>query len=316
MRMRLLRLEVGYDGGMMKHFAERWREAVERSGSPVCVGIDPVYARLPGAITSQDGLDDASDPASASDAIQQYVRGVLRVTSAAGVPMVKFQSACFERYQAEGVECLWNCIEEAKSLGLMVILDAKRGDIGISAEHYAAAHLPPPPGDGVDALTVNAYLGMDTLEPLLKAAREQGKGLFALVRTSNPGSDAVQTQKLADGRTVGQMMADLVAATGARDVGESGMSLLGAVVGATHRDEIADLRRRMAQQIFLVPGYGAQGGSAEDVRGCFLPGKPSSAIITASRSVIYAYADKDTADWTEAVGRAAGELKRDVAAIL
>ncbi|MFA7236658.1 MAG: orotidine-5'-phosphate decarboxylase [Phycisphaeraceae bacterium] len=301
----------------MNHFAERWRGAVERSGSPVCVGIDPVYAKLPGAIRSREGMDDGSDPASASDAIQAFVRGVLRATAAAGVPMVKFQSACFERYQAEGVECLWNCIEEAKALGLMVILDAKRGDIGISAEHYAAASFAPAPGSetGVDALTVNAYLGMDTLQPLLKAAREQGKGLFALVRTSNGGSDAVQSQKLADGRTVGQMMADLVAATGAGDVGESGMSLLGAVVGATQRDEIADLRRRMERQILLVPGYGAQGGGAEDVRGCFLPGKPSSAIITASRSVIYAYADKYTADWTAAVGAAAAELKREIAGI-
>lgn len=296
----------------MEHFADKWQEAVKRSGSPVCVGIDPVYGKLPRAITSQEGFDDAGDPACAADAIQEYVRGVLRAVAKAGVPMVKFQSACFERYQFDGVECLWNCIAEAEALGLMVILDAKRGDIGISAEHYAAAHL----CAGVDALTVNAYLGADTLEPFIKAASEGGKGLFALVRTSNPGSDSVQQQQLTDGRTVGQMTADLVADAGANACGENGMSLLGAVVGATKPDEIAELRQRMARQIFLVPGYGAQGGSANDVRGCFLPGRMDSAIITASRSVIYAYAGQDESDWTGAIEAAAQELKRDIAAVL
>src|SRR5690606_4930248 len=145
----------------------------------------------------------------------------------------------------------------ARDRGLSVIADGKRGDIGISSAHYAAAFLRGP--HAADALTVNAYLGADGLQPFIDAAAEEGRGLFALVRTSNPGGDARQGLPLRDGRTVGEAVADMVAGAGAAHVGGSGCSLLGAVVGATKPADARSLRERMPQQLFLVPGFGAQG---------------------------------------------------------
>lgn len=251
------------------HFVDELLDRVAAKGAPICVGIDPVIERLPG------------DDGTPTERIEQWVATLLeQIEPYAAV--VKFQSACFERYGSAGVACLEACITRAKLAGLVVVLDAKRGDIGISAAHYAAGNL-----SGADALTINPYMGPDTMEPFIDHASEHGQGLFALVRTSNPGSDALQTLDLADGRRVVDAVADMVVGAGADHVGERGYSLLGAVVGATKTDEIAALRQRMPQQIFLVPGYGAQGGAAEDVKACFNP-DGTGAIITASRSIIYA----------------------------
>jgi orotidine-5'-phosphate decarboxylase len=284
------------------------------------VGLDPVYDRLPAALRAVgDGPPGAK---AAAEALHQFCRAVLH-TVAPLVAVVKPQSACFERYLWPGVEAYHRVVAEARDLGLIVIGDAKRGDIGASSEHYAAGCLRdtayPDLGAlaGPDALTVNSYLGVDGIEPFLKVAAAQGKGLFALVRTSNPGGDAIQNLALADGRSVADAVASVMAKGGsdARYVGESGYSLLGAVVGATKAQDAARLRALMPQQLFLVPGFGAQGGSADDVRACFKP-DGTGAIITASRSVLYAF-EKDTAGpWTSAVERAALKMKAEVAGIL
>ncbi len=266
----------------------------------MCVGLDPVVDRLPAGLSGN-----------ATERIEVWCEGVLDAV-VDHTPAVKPQLACFERYGAEGYAVYERVVAYAKKLGLLVIADGKRGDIGLSSAHYAAGMLGKE--DAADALTVNAYLGADGLEPFTNAALQAGAGLFALVRTSNPGGDALQGLELADGRTVSQAVGQIVADLGVSKpgyVGDCGYSLLGAVVGATKPQDAQLLRELMPQQLFLVPGFGAQGGGPEDVRACFKP-DGTGAIITASRSVIYAH-EKDTGvDWKAAVANAAEEFNKQV----
>lgn len=292
------------------HFADRLALAIDKAGSPACVGLDPVVERLPPAITK-----NAKFPGQA-DKIEAFCLGVIDACREAGIAAVKPQSACFERFGAAGTRALKVVIRAARQRGLMVVLDAKRGDIGVSAEHYAAAAFGAPgepPAHAADALTVNAYPGFDTIEPYLA---HKGRGVFVLVRTSNPGSDDVQAARLQDGRTVAEMMADSVAALGAGRRGERGLSDVGAVVGATKSADAAALRKRMPDTVLLVPGYGAQGGSIEDVRPMLRAGAASAGdlgvLVSAGRSVLYPDAGWGS-DWRAAVGAAAavfsGELR-------
>ncbi|MEM9414529.1 MAG: orotidine-5'-phosphate decarboxylase [Planctomycetota bacterium] len=288
----------------MPHFADRLLAACQTKGAPVCVGLDPVLEKLPATI-------DRDDPVVA---IESFCRGVIEAV-APFVPAVKPQSACFERYGSAGVAVYHRVVRHAKDAGLLVVGDAKRGDIGTSSAHYAAGLLA---GEGgCDALTVNGYLGGDGIEPFFEVAKRDGHGLFVLVRTSNPGGDAIQTLKLEDGRTIAMAVGDVVANLGAGCVGDSGYSNVGMVVGATKPADAAELRERYPQQLFLVPGYGAQGGGADGVRACFKP-DGTGALITASRSVIYAFADSGGAgsDWAATVADAARAMRDEVAAIL
>ena len=287
----------------MEHFADRLSDAVQRVGSPVCVGLDPVLERLPVAVEGD----------SPTRRIEAFCRGVVDAVVGKAA-MVKPQLACFERYGSAGWAVYERVVEHAGDRGLLVLAEAKRGEIGISAAHYAAALLE---GDhAADAVTVNPYLGPDALDPFIATAARVGGGVFALVRTSNPGSDALQTLQLADGRTVAEAVADTVRESGAKHVGAGGESLLGAVVGATQAEDAASLRKRMPEQVFLLPGYGAQGATADDVRGCFHPQRegeslPRGAIVTASRSVMYAFENKP-GDWQDAVGTAARRFADEV----
>jgi len=299
------------------HFADRLIAACRAKGSPVCVGIDPVWERLPDEVRKGRDARRVCDVVAGFDS---FVRRVLEAV-APHVPCVKFQSACFERYLWPGVEAYHRLVEHARGLGLIVVGDAKRGDIGVSAEHYAAGCLADPAFSdvssthGPDALTINPYFGKDGIEPFVTLSKAQNKGLFALVRTSNPGGDAVQSLQLADGRSVAEAVAQVVASLGVSSVGKSGYSLLGAVVGATKPRDVQRLREMMPQQIFLVPGFGAQGGSADDVKACF-KADGTGALITASRSVLFAY-DKDTSrPWPSAISAAAVKMKQEVAAII
>lgn len=295
------------------HPADRLMAAIEKKRSPVCVGIDPVFDKLPPAaieagrkLTPGD-KGKAGIAAAASGAFAQCVVSAV----APHVPCVKFQSACFERYGWCGVDWLHTCVKAARSLRLEVILDAKRGDIGVTAEHYAATAFAEDSmesaGAQADWLTINSYLGEDGITPFLK---HEGHGAFALVRTSNPGGDAIQNLELKDGRTVSHAVAEIIARIGSGQVGKRGYSSLGAVVGATKKQDAAKLRQIMPQQVFLVPGYGAQGGGVDDVLPCFKP-DGTGAIVTASRSVIYAFDPKDP-KWHESVGEAAAKLADEV----
>lgn len=286
---------------MSIHFADRLLEACVTKGAPVCVGLDPVFEKLPADLRQLDPVA----------AIEAFSMGILEA-SAPHVPCVKPQAACYERYGAEGFAVYHRVTRAAKAMGLVVVGDAKRGDIGTSSAHYAAGLLAG--AGGCDALTVNGYLGADGVSPFFEVAQKEGKGLFALVRTSNPGGDAIQKLRLEDGRTIADAVGDMVAELGKASVGACGYSLLGAVVGATKKEDAASLRARLPQQIFLVPGFGAQGGGADDVRACFKADK-TGAIITASRSVIFAFEGK-AGDWKTHVEAGAKDLKAQVQAIL
>jgi len=280
------------------HFADRLDAAIRRAQSPICVGLDPVIDRLPA--TLREGVGDGAEAAEA------FSLGVLAaIESVVGV--VKIQSACFERFGAEGLASMGRVIDRAHEYGLIVILDAKRGDIGVSAAHYAAFAFD---AMNADALTVSAYLGADTLGPYL-ADTLAGRGLFVLVRTSNPGSDGVQSQVLIDGRSVAELMADHVARVGAGRMGACGFSDVGAVVAATKPADATALRERLPRSILLIPGFGAQGGSTQCVRDLFLE-HGRGAVVTASRSVIYAF-DETTTDWRAAVRDAAARFAREIA---
>lgn len=280
------------------HAADRLLKAIDRFGSPICVGLDPVLERLPATIR-----DGAVEPAAA---IERFSMGV--IDALVGVaPCVKFQSACYERLGAPGVAALTRCLAHACAARMQVILDAKRGDIGVTATHYAEAAF----GAGtVDWITVNPYLGADGLDPFYAdAARGATVGAFALVRTSNPSGDALQTLRLAEGGTVCDAVAGLVDRLGCRSIGAMGYSNLGAVVGATKPDDAARLRAAMPHAIFLVPGIGAQGADMNDVRHCFHD-DGRGAIVTSSRAVIYAF--DDDARWTEQVRAAAQRFADEV----
>jgi len=310
---------------MSVNFADRLIGAIEKKGSPICVGIDPILASMPDPVF-RGGRDKAAagDPQAAIDAIFDFTTRVLRIV-APHVPCVKFQSAYFEQYHWDGVEAYFNLIQEASELGLIVIGDVKRGDIGSTASAYAAGHLADAnlaASDELgipDAITVNPMLGLDTLEPFVNTAGEFGKGLFVLVRTSNPGSAELQDVKLADGRTWSEMLAERLAPVADKLVGGRGWSSVGAVVGATQTHTMISLRRRLPRSIFLLPGYGTQGATAEMTRHAFRDSL--GALVSASRSILYAHKDARTAatygpDWEKCVEGAVVEMKKDLQSVL
>jgi orotidine-5'-phosphate decarboxylase len=271
------------------HPADRLCDAIDAVGAPLCVGLDPVHEKMPASLQSFDALE----------AFQFFCNGVIDAVSGIAAA-VKFQSACFERFGSEGVALLGDLRGHASDQGLQVILDAKRGDIGISAEHYAAAATADGPCDWI---TVNPYLGIDGIAPFLEA----GLGVFCLVRTSNPSGDAIQKQQLHDGRSVAQSLSDLLSINSESYVGDSGWSCLGAVVGATKSEEAVELRNRMPKQIFLMPGIGAQGATPAMVANCFADGH--GALATASRSIIY---PEPTSDWQTDIAHAAKKLAEEL----
>ncbi len=295
------------------HFADRLFAAIAAKGAPVCVGLDPTYARLPEALRDPDDT-----PARQTKAIGEFCRSVIELV-APHVPAVKPQIAYFERHGPDGVAAYYRTVAAARAAGLIVIGDVKRGDIGSTAEAYADAHLR---GIGAgtsaaDAITVNGYFGADGLAPFVSAARGEGGGLFVLVRTSNPGGAGVQDFVGAGGKKFFLHMAEQVAQLGDGEglLGRCGYSCVGAVVGATYPDEARMLRAAMPRQIFLVPGYGAQGATADDCAAAF-DTDGCGAIVNASRSVIYAFARNTEVPWQKAIEQAARAFAADVARAL
>jgi orotidine-5'-phosphate decarboxylase len=278
-------------------FGDRVAEAVDRKESQLVVGLDPRIELLP--------VELRADP-SPAEAFERFCRGIVDAVAPHAVA-VKPQLAFFEALGAPGMRAFEEVCAYAREAGLLVVADGKRGDIGSTARAYAAAYL-----EGrADALTVNPYLGRESLEPFLTACRLHGAGVFCLVKTSNAGSD-VQDVTLSDGSTMWQHVARLVAEWGEELVGERGLSSVGAVVGATHPRAVAEARRLMPQSILLLPGIGEQGGSPADLARAFTSG-PAGALVNASRSVIYAYRGGD-ADWRTAAGAEAARLKHEIRA--
>lgn len=266
---------------------------MEARSSQVVLGLDPDPARLwPGS--EEAGRAAGGEPAAqAAAAVAAHCRAVLDAVAPA-VVAVKLQVACFERLGAPGWDALHRTAGHARDLGLLVIADAKRGDIDVSAAAYAQGLLTATPtpfgaveGLGADLLTVNPYMGADTLAPFAAAARERGAGLFVLVRTSNPGAVDVEDLELAGGGRVWERVAALV-----HDLGEpgpaSGLADVGAVVGATAPEHVGRMRELLPRAIFLLPGIGAQGGRVEDLTPAWAPG-PAGGLVTASRSIVRAH---------------------------
>ena len=250
--------------------------------------------------------------AAAAAAVERFCRGIVDAVCPHAVA-VKPQLAFFEALGADGLAAFEQVCSYASEAGLLVLADGKRGDIGSTARAYAAAFLEPVEGERAraDALTVNPYLGRESLEPFLSACRNHGAGLFCLVKTSNAGAD-VQDVKLSDGSLLWQHVAGLVCEWGEDLVGERGLSSVGAVVGATHPRAVAEARRLMPRTVFLLPGVGAQGASTAELARAFTSG-PASALVNASRSVIYAHRSGDE-DWRRAAGAEAARLKAEIRA--
>ncbi len=285
------------------NFADRLGEAVERKRSQLVVGLDPRLDLLPMELRGEAVLGRAA----AASAVARFCKGIVDAVGPY-VVAVKPQSAFFEALGADGARALEETCDYARSTGLLVILDAKRGDIGSTARAYAAAYLEPRESEGplADALTASPYLGQDSVEPFLAACRRHGGGVFFLVRTSNAGASEIQDAPLADGRPLWQYVAELVHAWGEPLVGERGLSSIGAVVGATHPRAVSQARKSMPHAVLLLPGVGAQGATPADVARAFTSG-PASALVTASRSVIYAFRGTED-DWRTAAASAAERL--------
>ncbi len=300
-------------------FSDALIEQILAKRAPVCVGIDPMLEQLPDAVAGDRAARAKKSPRQVIDCYYDFIMEVLRVVAPI-VPVVKFQSAYFEQYHADGVEAYFNLISEAKQLGLLVIGDAKRGDIGSTSEAYAKGHLQPivdnEEAATPDALTVNPMLGMDAIEPFVQACEQTGKGLFVLVRTSNPGSKDFQDVELKDGKTWSEHVADTLrprtAASGL--VGTHGYSNIGAVVGATQTHTMVSLRKRLPQSIFLLPGYGTQGATADMTRAAF-DARGLGAIVSASRSVLYPKPEAGEA-WPQAIERVARAMIADVSRVV
>jgi len=309
---------------MASHFADRLCDAVKSRKTALVVGLDPVYSRLPAAIKEHRQMNDEFDADAAVDAIFDFCTQAMRII-APMVPAVKINIAFFEKYLWEGLETYYALITEADDLGLEVVGDVKRGDIGHTAELYAAAHLENPELAGLedtlapDAITINGYTGTDGIEPFADMATKQGKGVFVLVRTSNPSAAAIQDFTDADGQTMYEKVAEVVAqiADKPERIGTSGYSNVGMVVGGTAPEVTTGLRKKYDKIWFLVPGYGSQGASAA---GCIRFCKPdgTGALINASRSIIYAYErpqyrEQFGDDWKKCIEQAVIDAKVDLA---
>jgi orotidine-5'-phosphate decarboxylase len=292
---------------MPAHFADRLAAAVRGKGTPVLVGLDPRVGQLPETLRP----GDIHDPAAVAAAYGVFCRGVIDAVAPL-VAVVKPQSAFFEELGPAGVTALVDVIRYARDRGLLVILDAKRGDIGSTAEAYAAGMLGANSPWGGDALTVNPYLGDDSLDPFVATAKERGAGVFVLVKTSNPGGRTFQDLSVGE-EPLYRRVAGLVESLASSSAGESGYGAVGAVVGATYPAQLAELRAAMPHTWFLVPGYGSQGGAAADVAAAF-DARGLGAVINSSRAIIFAHARKDyagrfaPADWQRAVEAATREM--------
>ena len=292
-------------------FADRLVEAVERKRSQLVVGLDPRLDLLPLELRGEA----QHSPEGIADAFSRFCRGIIDAVAPYAV-CVKPQLAFFELYGSAGMRALEDVCAHARDTGLLVIADAKRGDIGSPARAYAGAYLEPrgvqPPL--ADALTVNPYLGRDALEPFLLACQRHGGGVFVLLKTSNPGSADLQDVTLSDGSPLWHQLALLLQEPAETLVGASGLSSLGVVVGATYPRAISEARRLLPRSIILLPGVGAQGATPADVARAFTSG-PASALVNASRSVIFAYRAEEGLDWRDAAGSEAARLRDEIWAV-
>jgi orotidine-5'-phosphate decarboxylase len=299
--------------GGSRHFCDRLAALVEERRSRVVLGLDPDPARLwPRALAGIESFhgDGGLGRVRTAEAVAAHCRLAIEAAGPACVA-VKPQLACFERLGAPGWEALEQVAAIARDHGLLVLADGKRGDVPVTARAYAQALVGQTPGPfgpvqglGADAFTANPLLGRDALEPLVDAASDAGAGCFVLVRTSNPG--AAEIQDVGD-PPLHERLARLVDELGRERLGDCGLSAVGAVTGATRPEHLVRLRKLMPRAVFLLPGVGAQGGRVEDLGAAFAP-HPAAGLVTASRSIVNAHAERG-GDPAAAAADAAEELR-------
>lgn len=314
---------------LTKHFAERLLAAIEEKQTPMVVGLDPIYAQLPKQIREIAAGSKSGLPENAA-ALNEFCQVVIDI-AAQHVPAVKLQMAYFELCGPAGLEAYHRVADYARQQGLVVIGDIKRADIGSTSEALASAYLDEviikdDQGEekavSVDAVTINPYFGSDGVRPFVDRALANGQGIFVVIRSSNPSAKEIQDIADAEGRRVFERLAMLCNdwANWPGCVGESGYSLVGAVVGATYPKEAELLRQMMPNSLFLVPGYGVQGATADDCAAAFHD-DGWGALVTSSRGIIYAwtrpgYEQYGEEAWEEAVEAAVLAMKVDIAQAL
>lgn len=302
---------------MPTNYADRLSAAIAARGTPAVVGIDPVLERLPTALAPRD-----KSLAAAVDSIERFSRTIIDIV-APRVPAVKINSGFFEAFYELGVAAYFRLVQHAHQRGLIVIGDVKRGDIGSTSALYARGHVATPnfsdvdPARIPDAVTLSGYLGHSGVKEFIEVAAAAGRGVYVLVRPSDPTADLISD--FGDWYQFYEFMGKLVREWGAAPhlVGECGLSCVGAVVGAKDVETTAELRAAMPQTPYLVPGFGAQGAARNAVRACFRD-DGAGAIVNASRSVIFAFAEparQGATSWEKAVEAACDEFAQQVASI-
>ncbi len=303
---------------------DRLIEKIVEKQNPTVAGLDPKMAYIPAYIKEDSFSKYGKTLEGASDAILTYNKGLIdRLYDI--VPAIKPQAAYYEMYGWQGVRVLAETISYAQSKGMFVITDGKRNDIGTTMEAYATAHLGETDIDGEikepfgsDALTVNGYLGTDGIKPLFSVCKDKDKGIFVLVKTSNPSSGELQNLELEGGQTVYQKMGTMCEEWGEEIPGKYGYSGVGAVVGATYPEMLTELRHSLSKTFFLVPGYGAQGGGANDCRGAF-DQNGIGAVVNSSRGIMCAWQKEkglDQRDYAEAARREAIRMRDDLRSVI
>ncbi len=298
---------------------DRLIEGIARLQNPTVAGLDPKLDYVPASIKQACFDKYGKTLEGAAAALLEFNKAIIDNICDI-VPAIKPQAAYYEMYGWQGVRALAETIAYAKSKGMFIITDGKRNDIGTTMEAYATAHLGVTEADGesleafgADALTVNGYLGTDGIKPLTAVCRERDKGIFVLVKTSNPSSGELQDMKLENGATVYEQMGRMCESWGEELPGKYGYSGVGAVVGATYPEQLAEMRAKAPHTFFLVPGYGAQGGGAQDAKNAF-DARGLGAVINSSRGIMCAWKKQGLSenDFAQAARTEALRMKEDI----
>ncbi len=300
---------------IIMHFADHLIAEMKKKNSAVCVGLDPRLAQLPAFIVNEQREIHGDTFTAVANAFLVFNKGIIDAVKDL-VPCVKVQIAFYEEYGFQGIWAFEETCKYAKEAGLIVIADAKRNDIGSTAEAYAKAFIGKTELFGekiavydADAVTVTPYLGYDGIKPFIEASNHGEKGIFVLVKTSNPSAGDLQERVTVDEKmSVAALMAHFVESWGSEDLGEFGYSNVGAVVAGNSKKEAETLRKIMPSTFLLVPGYGAQGGGAEDVAPCF-DEDGFGAIVNNSRGIIFA---SNGVDYAEAARDAVIKMNEDL----
>lgn len=297
-------------------------EKIAQMQNPSVVGLDSLLDYIPQHIKDEKFEQYGNTFDAAAQAILEYNKAIIDEICDI-VPAIKPQAAYYELYSWQGMWALCETVKYAQEKGMVVIMDGKRNDIGSTMQAYAKAHLgvtdlngEVASAFGSDMLTVNGYLGSDGIEPLLPICDEKDRGIFVLVKTSNPSSGELQDQKIGD-KSIYETMGGMCEQWGSKTENHYGYSRVGAVVGATYPEQLAEMRQKMPHTFFLVPGYGAQGGGAKDVAGAF-DANGLGAVVNSSRAILTAWKKAGTNghDFAQQARKAALAMKEDIMSVV